>query len=247
MKDNAKHYYLKTLMNSSSFSRNDLLQAMKENGVETSDSSFKVVLQRLLKDELIVRIGRNAYCVANNEIKVYEHEYTEEALKIAELIKRNFPYLNFTILDLIQLNEFTNHQLAHNVIHVSVEGNLGEFVFNVLKDIYPGKVLINPTLDVYHQYWYDGMIVIGKLVSESPMGQKQKWNTRIEKMLVDIMTNPILHCSISESELPTIYEEVFAKYAVDESCLFRYAKRRGADKKIHEFIEKNTNIQLRIG
>ena len=91
------------------------------------------------------------------------------------------------------------------------------------------------------------MIVIGKLVSEAPMGQNEKWNTRIEKLLVDVITNPILLSSISEKELTNIYEEAFAKYAVDESCMFRYAKRRGAEKKIREFIKKNTNVQLRVG
>lgn len=116
-----------------------------------------------------------------------------------------------------------------------------------MKEKYPGKVLINPTLEIYHQYWYDGMIVIGKLVSEAPMGQNEKWNTRIEKLLVDVITNPILLSSISEKELTNIYEEAFAKYAVDESCMFRYAKRRGAEKKIREFIKKNTNVQLRVG
>lgn len=29
----------------------------------------------------------------------------------------------------------------------------------------------------------------GKLVSEGSMGQKEKWNTRIEKLLVDVLTN----------------------------------------------------------
>ena len=55
------------------------------------------------------------------------------------------------------------------------------------------------------------MIVVGKLVSEAPMGQKEKWNTRIEKLLVDVMTNSILLSSVSETELTSIYEEAFAK------------------------------------
>ena len=79
------------------------------------------------------------------------------------------------------------------------------------------------------------------------MGKVEKWNTRLEKLLVDIMTNSILISSISESELPNIYEEAFNKYVVDESCMFRYAKRRGAEKKIRDFIKNNTNVQLRMG
>lgn len=46
-------------------------------------------------------------------------------------------------------------------------------------------------------------------------------------------------------EIPTVYEEAFLKYVIDESSLFRYAKRRGADKKIKKFIQDETNVQLR--
>ena len=91
------------------------------------------------------------------------------------------------------------------------------------------------------------MIVVGKLISEAPMGQKEKWNTRIEKLLVDVITNSILLSSVSEAELINIYEGAFAKYAIDESCMFRYAKRRGAENKIREFIKEKTNVQLKVG
>lgn len=246
-KDRMMTYYLKILERKTTFSRADIMETMQENGKEISDASFKAKLQKMLKEGLIVRVGRNKYCVAKDGVGIYSYEYSNDAKEVAEVLGKRFPYLEFTIMDFVQLNEFVNHQLAHNVVYVSVEQDLGDFVFEALKEKYPGKVLINPTLEIYHQYWYDGMIVIGKLVSEAPMGQNEKWNTRIEKLLVDVITNPILLSSISEKELTNIYEEAFAKYAVDESCMFRYAKRRGAEKKIREFIKKNTNVQLRVG
>lgn len=240
-------YYLSFLENKTTFSRAELMETMQENGRAISEASFKFELQKMLKDGAIVRVGRNKYCVAKDGVKVYSYEYSDDARDIANILKKKFPFLNFTIMDFVQLNEFVNHQLAHNVIHISVEEDLGDFVFDALKEKYPGKVLINPTPDIYHQYWYDGMIVIGKLVSEAPMGQQEKWNTRIEKLLVDVMTNSILLSSVSQEELTNIYEGAFAKYAIDESCMFRYAKRRGAGKKIREFIKQNTHVQLRMG
>lgn len=113
------------------------------------------------------------------------------------------------------------------------------------------KVLLNPTPELYHQYWYDDMIVIGKLVSEAPMGQTEKWHTRLEKLLVDLMTDSILLSSVSESEFKTIYEDAFSKYAIDERCMFRYAKRRAADKRIYKQpdkhqIENGVNITRRL-
>ena len=246
-KDRMMAYYLKILENKKNFSRSELMETMKNDGKNISEASFKVELQKLLKEGSIIRVGRNAYCVAKDGVEVYSYEYSDDAKNIAKILKQKFPLLNFTIMDFVQLNEFLNHQLAHNVIFVSVEDDLGNFVFDALKEVYPGKVLINPTPEMYHQYWYDDMIVIGKLISESPVGQQEKWNTRIEKLLVDLITNAILKSSVSESELPNIYEEAFAKYAIDESCMFRYAKRRGAEKKIREFIRDNTNVELRVG
>lgn len=246
-KDRMMAYYLKILENEKSFSRSELMETMKNDGKNISEASFKVELQKLLKEGSIIRVGRNAYCVAKDGVEVYSYEYSDDAKNIAKILKQKFPLLNFTIMDFVQLNEFLNHQLAHNVIFVSVEDDLGSFVFDALKEVYPGKVLINPTPEMYHKYWYDDMIVIGKLISESPVGQQEKWNTRIEKLLVDLITNAILKSSVSESELPNIYEEAFAKYAIDESCMFRYAKRRGAEKKIREFIRDNTNVELRVG
>ena len=240
-------YCLKFLENKTTFSRAELMETIQEKGKTISEASFKLELQKMLKEGTIVRVGRNKYCVSKNGVGIYDYEYSDDAKAVAEILKKKFPYLDFTIMDFVQLNEFVNHQLAHNVIYVSVEEDLGDFVFDALKEKYPGKVLINPTPQIYHQYWYDGMIVVGKLVSEAPMGQKEKWNTRIEKLLVDVMTNSILLSSVSETELTSIYEEAFAKYAIDESCMFRYAKRRGAEKKIREFIKEKTNVQLRVG
>ncbi|MBQ9886980.1 MAG: hypothetical protein IJM37_09015 [Lachnospiraceae bacterium] len=247
LKDIEKDKYLQKLKDDTSFSRSDLLEAMNSCGIEISDASFKVELQQLLNSGAIARVGRNAYCVAEQGANLYHYDYSQKAEELADVIMENHPYLNFTIMELRQLNEFTNHQFAHNVYFVAVEDDLGEFVFDTLKSHYPGMVLINPTPDIYHQYWYDDMIVIQKLVTEAPMGQKKGWHTRIEKLLVDIMADKILCSSISHAEYPEIFTDAFGKYIIDESCMFRYAKRRGASDRMRRFIVYETGIRLRLG
>lgn len=50
----------------------------------------------------------------------------------------------------------------------------------------------------------------------------------------------------SESEYPAIYETAFNSYVVDESQMFRYAKRRKSAAKIKNFIQEETDAKLRL-
>ena len=64
-------------------------------------------------------------------------------------------------------------------------------------------------------------------------------------MLVDLVSDPLLQEVISKSEYPAIFEGAFSGYVIDESCLFRYAKRRAAEKRLRALIRVKTNITLR--
>ena len=222
--------YFEGVKNQKCFSRQQVLQSFRNAGYKLSNSSFYKRFASMVKDGELARVGNGWYCIPSNNVRLYDHEY---------------PLVDFSIMELIQLNDFVNHQLAHNVLFLSVESDVMEFVFNMLKDQYFGKVFINPTPEMYHQYWSDNMIVINKLTTESPKNAGTPWHTRLEKLLVDIVADPLLLDSVSESEYPTIYEDAFSMYVVDESCLFRYAARRAVDKKIKELIREKTNITLR--
>ena len=238
------HQYLCTLHNQNSFSRDNLRAAMNNCGMYISEASFKLKLQWLIKSGKIVRVGRNAYCIPNDRLHKYRYEPSELSGDVTGRLQENHPYLDFTMFELVQLNEFINHQVAHNALFVSVEADLGGFVFETLKTAYPGKILLYPNIKTYHQYWFSDMIVIGKLITESPKDREMPKAARLEKILVDIIADPLLSSSVSESEYPGIYWNAFNKYVVDESCLFRYARRRSSDRKIYQLITQ-TGLQLR--
>lgn len=239
-----KRYY-DGLLDVTRFTRKELLESFRMAGYMLSEASFYKKVEELVKNGQIVRVGRNVYSLPDNKRLAYEYKYSELAEEVAQEIAQQYPYVNFSIFEFIQLNDFVNHLIAHNVIFLSVEADIMEFVFETLRDKYPGKVLINPTVEIYHQYWSDNMIVLGKLTTEAPKGQRASWHTRLEKMLVDIMAEPLLLTSISRAEYPHIYEDVFNRYIVDENSLFRYASRRKVTKKIKELIRKETDIILR--
>ena len=239
-----KRYY-DGLLDVTRFTRKELLESFRMAGYMLSEASFYKKVEELVKNGQIIRVGRNVYSLPDDKRLTYEYKYSELAEEVAQEIAQQYPYVNFSIFEFVQLNDFVNHLIAHNVIFLSVEAEIMDFVFETLRDKYPGKVLINPTVEIYHQYWSDNMIVLGKLTTEAPKGQKDSWHTRLEKMLVDIMAEPLLLASISRAEYPHIYEDAFDRYIVDENGLFRYASRRKVTKKIKELIRKETDIVLR--
>ena len=87
----------------------------------------------------IIRIGRNRYCLPNGKQIVYNHKYSELAEEVAVYVGEMFPYLDFSIFELTQMNDFVNHLVAHNVIYLSVESDVMDFVFDSLKEKYQGN------------------------------------------------------------------------------------------------------------
>ena len=237
--------YLEQLSSKTSFNRAELHKAMESYGKKISEASFKKKLQDLLKQQEIVRVGRNAYRVSSDHMAHYHYDYSDLVVQLSHIISSSFPYVDYSIFELRQLNEFLNHQVAHNTVFLSVESDVMSFVFETLKESFSGKVLISPTKELFNQYWCDNMIVLNKRVTETPKGLGESWHSRIEKVLVDLITEPLIQDSINKSEYDNIFEDVFSRYIVDESCLFRYARRRGADKELKDFIINNTTVELR--
>ena len=117
--------------NRSPFSRADLQTIMEECGYQASESGTSRIIKKLLETGAIVRVGRNRYCVADSR-KTYHFPHSEFTVSVAKEIIEAHPYLDFRIFELIQMNEFVNHQIAQNIVFVSVEAPLEEDVFNTL-------------------------------------------------------------------------------------------------------------------
>lgn len=227
------------------FGRKELFQILEEQYKGLSQASYKLKMQRLLESGQIARAGRNLYCIPDNQMPVYCYGYSELAIKIQEMINEKHPFLEYRIFELIQMNEFLNHQIAHNTVFVFVEADLGDFVFETLKEKFPGKVLLNPSVKEYHLYWQDNLIIVGKLLTEAPRGKKAAWHTCLEKMLVDMTAEKVIKTTFSEAEYPDVLEQAFQKYIIDESQMFRYAKRRHVKDDILKIIHSQTTIKLR--
>ena len=220
------------------FDRNGLAKALESAGYPASDGNVRYMLSKLMNNGSVIRVGRNSYQKSGKK-RSYQYKHSNEALGVANEILAEHPFLDFRVFELIQLNEFVNHQIAHNTIFVSVESGVEDFVFSSLWAKHTGNVMLKPKEDEFFRYHTDDMIVVGKLVSESPKGASEFWDTRIEKMLVDVLADKLLSKMISEGEYDNIFRDAVRKYAIDVNTLKRYARRRGALNRMAEVLDEN--------
>jgi hypothetical protein len=141
------------------------------------------------------------------------------------------------------MNEFVNHLISKNTIFVEVENMLDETIFNLLYDEYT-HVLHNPGADLYYKYSGKETIIVRRLISEAPLFYDKYHQASLEKILVDLFSRGISGSIIPRSEYRAIFEDSFRKYNLNQARMFRYARRRGIENSILDFIHQETNITL---
>ncbi len=224
-----------SLMKAGSFSRKDFSAALKD-AYDLKDHQVTYELKKRLEKGSVLRTGWGQFTLPSDKT-LYRHSYSEAALQVVEAISSHYTDLDFQIFELTQLNGFMNHLAAHNTIIVSVENDLLEYVFGTLWDCFPGRVLLKPNEDEYYRYLLDDEIVVNRLPSESPKGYGPAWQSRLEKILVDITVDKFVSRIVPESEKKTILDNAFHDYLIDRNTILRYAKRKGAEKKIRSVLQ----------
>lgn len=219
------------------FTRADYYMAKMNSEGFRSEDALSYALRKDVEDGTIIHIGRNQYAFPK-EKRAYNHEYSDVAKEVASVIKKEFPEVDFRVFELIQMNKFVGHQFSHNTILVYVENAVLNYVFDSLKQKYPGRTLLKPKIDEYFRYVLDNEIVVLRLPSESPKGKQETWHSCLEKILVDISLDKFLSNIISEGEYTTVFDEAFHRYFIDVKAMLRYSRRKGADTKYRDFLMK---------
>lgn len=227
--------------NHRSFTSREFADALHKKMPDIGRSTIYNILQTKCNSGEITRISKGHFISTSK--KKYSYDLTGTARDVAALIRDAYPLVDFQIWELYQMNEFVNHLMAKNTIFVEVESMLDESIFNLLFNRYP-HVLHNPDINEYYKYATDETIVVHKLISESPPPLGHDRQASLEKLLVDLFARGISGSILSRSEYRAIYEESFQKYLINQPKMFRYARRRGIEKIIRDFIHEQTCIVL---
>lgn len=209
-----------------------------------SDAAERYALSRLLNRGEVTHIGRNQYCIDDVGKIKYKPNLSSYAEEIAQIILSKLPLLDWRLFETVALNEFVNHQIAQNTVILEAEPMLVASVNSALREVYKDRVLVQPRPKDFDYYWQEDSIVIMKLTSEAPRDSAIPFGTTVEKIIVDLFANKTLMSMISKGEYTTIIEDAFNRYHINEKSMFRYARRRSADKRLESFVENETHIKL---
>ena len=141
------------------------------------------------------------------------------------------------------MNDFVNHQIAKNVIFIEAEAMLVDTVYEMLHEKFPYAMIEPDTNAFYKQRAPETDIIVQRLITEAPT-PNEGHSSPLEKLLVDLLSKKLSGNLIERSEYPCIYEDIFRKYLIDETKMFRYAKRRHLYDNLLSFINTQTDIKL---
>ena len=218
------------------FTRQALYNLFKENNKDLSYNSVGWIIDEGLKSNLLFKVGSDSYSRKKETRNTYSPRYSEFSKELLSKMEERFPELEYTLFETLLLNEFVNHLYAQNILVLQVEKDLCPFTFDFLNELFPGKVLYNPSSDDIGRYQSDNCIILENRISEAPFEKEHPHFITMEKLLVDTVSDKAIKELIPTSEVSNIYENAKLIYKSDLTKIKRYAKRRNAWTKVEALL-----------
>lgn len=195
-------------------------------------------ISKLTEQEILHRMSRGIYSVSKKEFEKFIPEINQTLKQLSGMVLKKFPFIDICVWSTKSINEFMLHQPGKFYTILEVENDAMDAVFYELsskrKDVF-----LNPTEEIINKYVINAKepIIITKLVTEAPTVKVGNVKTStLEKMLVDIYSDPIIYNTFQGAEMKRIYQNAFEKYHINKEGMLRYANRRTKKEKIETLI-----------
>ena len=220
------------------YSHQYLISELMRINPELSSSTYNWTINGMIKNGMIVKKGYNEYALpSENVLPVFEPSYSELAENTAEVICKQFPYVQFTLFETVLMNEFLNHMIAQNTVFLQIEKDSSIFVFRHLQESGFKKLMYKPTKRDNDLYWEKDTVIISDLISEAPMKADKSYSIVLEKMLVDMCADKLISATFSKAELPDVFDQVQSRYRLDKAKMLRYARRRNKADEVKKYLK----------
>lgn len=214
--------------NKETFDKNEIYKFYFKIYKNTNIRSFENAITYLKSNNIISEIEKDKYILVTKTI--YKYKETDEEKKIYDIIKKEYPQINFIVWNTKVINEFTLHYVINNYIVIEVEKIAIDLIVNLLKARYIKKYtiltqdILNNNRDLFSNT--ENFIIVKPLHSRSPLDTRNKYKyISIEKMMVDLYVDK-LYVQYQGRELQTIYQNIFEKYDINMKKVTKYAKYR---------------------
>lgn len=196
-----------------------------------SHSTVNWRINTLTKNGLIQRIGRGAYRIGS--ANYFTPQISAKMFKINATIKRKFPYLEYCIWHISEINNLAQHLINKDICYLEVERDAVESVYLFLKDNYNYVLLSNSGDNIF---FGQSLIVVKHLITGAPLQTiKNVPVITIEKLLVDVYSDKEFQF-LRGYELTHVFNAAYSKYTINSNRMLRYASRREKRKEIGGLI-----------
>ncbi|MBF9239640.1 hypothetical protein I2I05_19765 [Hymenobacter sp. BT683] len=220
--------------------RKELLERVAALNPALKKATLDVYLHRLTLRNQLVHAGRGVYALPDApRAAEFAPSVPPELVELWQAVAAELFLDAGCVWPTQWLNDFTSHQVMRTVQLVEVEPAALDSTYYALKDRLGGRVFLAPdarVLELYVAETPDAVLVL-PLVSRAPLQLVSGTPVpRLEKILVDLLSEPVLLASYQGEELRTIYRTAARRYRLDARTLHAYARRRGKAPALRELL-----------
>ena len=226
-----------------SFNREELYNFYRRVAPKLNESTFRWRIYDLKAKKIIRAVSKSEFSLSYKP--PFRPDIDKKVKDIYMLVEQQYPSLKKAIWSTKWVMEFMLHLPGRYWTIMEVEKDSVESVFYFLKDNRYRDVFLKPAGKEIDMYVSESSqaIIVSPLVTLSPVQKIKKITIpRLEKLLLDIYADRELFNVFQGSELSIIFNNAYNKYQINFSKLMSYAKRRGKEEELMEFISSRTDI-----
>lgn len=229
---------------SPSFTRVELFEFFRGYDPNLKDTTFRWRIHNLKVLKIIYALDKNRFTL---KVKPSFQPVLENRQKdVYNRIHKEYPELKICIWTTKWVNEFILHLPGRSFTIFEVEKGAEELVFYFLQDNKIRNVYLNPSAEVFDKYVHQNpdSVVIKSLVTKTPLQELENISMPLlEKILVDLLVDPVLFQMFQGSELEFIYNSAFEKYHVNTTWMLNYASRRQKKVVLAQFLDRQIHTR----
>jgi len=196
-----------------------LEEVVKVSGI--SNQLAKNYLQELKQSGIIFSAGRGIYSFVKEEFQPQEKS---RVVEIRQLLKKQYPDLDFLVWNTLYLQPYYHHQQTHNITFVEVEADAIRPVTDRISRDYRFVTVEKASRVAPKDFNITrDPIVVRLLIKGSP---REGHTPTLEKMLVDLFVIKDKYSTMTDSDYWELWRSIDGLFRINVSALIAYAKSR---------------------